>query len=537
MKISFKSIYRKFILAGFSLLIFITASCEFLESEPKDVTLDKDFLKNYWDAEFMLRGTYQALQPIVEQVFVLGEMRADWVTPGPGADKDMIELASHKITATNKYTNWTVYYDLINRANYMIKNLPRVPRDSTYFNYKTMKQYTGEAKFLRALAYFHLVRNFGDVPLITQTVDDITKLEYAAPTSQNTVLDSIEADLFEAYKNTDVQIFVLNTFDAGFRESPEQNRLRATKGAVSALQAEVFLWRNKYNEAAAACQNFANTDRYPFILNGTTAWFTIFTEKNLFNEPVFDINFTFASREISPLMKVTSNDPASGGKYMVAPSEVAIKTYHPTYPTLTSDVTKDDIYRGFGSSFVGSAPFYNRLTSNPVIWKYIGLGRVTPAAIDVPANVRPPYESEAQLRIIRQGGLYLLWAEALNRKGDKQGAIGMINRVRSRAGVPNADATTNPLRVTTASSVEQIEDVILRERGLELGFEGTRWYDLIRIAKHRGTPDVLVNAVKRRAPADLQSYLDTRLRNSNFWYLPYNQEEVRLNPNLKQKEF
>ena len=224
-------------------------------------------------------------------------------------------------------------------------------------------------------------------------------------------------------------------------------------------------------------------------------------------------------------MKLTSNDPASGGLYMVAPSDSAIKMYNPNYPNSVGiNNAIDELDRGFGRSYAGSAPYYNRLKSSPVIWKYIGLGTIKPDTIDVPPNVRAPYQSDGKYHIYRFADVYLLWAEALNRLGDKANAISKINAVRDRARMP---APT----VTTSSTTEQIEDYILRERGLELGFEGRRWYDLMRIAR-RGRPQVLINAVKKRAPVSLHPYLDVTLSDQKNWYLPYNAEEKRLNPNL-----
>lgn len=536
MKISFiKSIYRKCVYTALASVLFAAVSCQFLEVEPKDVTRDKDFLQNYWDADFMMRGTYQALQPIVEHVFVLGEVRGDWVTPGTGADKDITELAEHRVTPSNKYTRWNPYYDLINRANYAVKNLPRVPKDSTYFNYKVMMQSIGEAKFLRGLAYFHLVRNFNDVPFTTESIDDISKVKYLAAIPSDDVLDSVEADLKEAYKYTDIQIFVLNTFDAGFRQSNEQTRLRATKATVCALQAQVYLWRNKYAEAKTVLKNMENiaTSNNLYYTNVESFmagpnWLSFFYTPVVFQEFLFDIAFSYVSREINPLMRITSNDPASGGQYMVAPSTAAIKAYNPSYPDIKKVNTTDEIHRGFGRSYAGSAPYYNRPGSAPVIWKFLALGSVTPATIDVPPTVRPPYESEALLRILRMGDVWLMWAETLNRLGDKAGAINYLNQLRRRGGMPNST-------VTSSATTEVIEDAILKERGLELGFEGHRWYDLIRISKHRGSPQVLIDAVKRRAPVSMHARLDATLADSKNWYLPYNEEELRLNPNLTQK--
>jgi hypothetical protein len=524
-----RSIHRSIFFIALATLTLAVPSCsKILDPNPKDVIPEKDFPKDFWDAQFLLRGTYQALQPIIEYKFVLGEMRADWVKPGPGADNDLIELAGHKVTPENRYTSWKVYYDVINRANYLIKNVPRVPRDVNNFSEFNMNQYVGEAKFLRSWAYFHLVQDFNTVPLVLQATDDITKVPYLPATGQDVILDSIEADLKAAYAATDLVIMVPD-FNAGLRESPEQTRLRVTKGAVCALQAEVYLWRNKYAEAAAACQAWQNTGKYPFILNGTSSWFNIFALRdNLFNEQMFQVNFSFATRETNTLMKLTSNDPASGGRYMVAPSEVAIRTYNPKWPdTISANNRVDELYRGFGNSYAGSAPYYNRLKSDPVIWKYIGLGTVKPDVIDVPANVRAPYQSDARFHIYRQADVYLLWAEALNRMGDKATAITRINTIRGRAGMP-APGVDN---ITTSSTTEQIEDYILRERGLELGFEGRRWYDLLRIAR-RDRPRVLIDAVKRRAPVSQQAYLETFLSDPKNWYLPYNTEERRLNPFL-----
>jgi hypothetical protein len=527
------------------------ASCKkFLEPSPKDVVLESNFPKNYWDAEFMLRGAYQAMQPLVEYKFVLGETPGDWVQPGQGADSDIVQLSYHRATPDNRYTDWEPFYDLINRANYVIKNMPRVPLDPNYFSTARRDQYIGEARFLRCWAYFHLVENFGPVPLIWDAVDDISKVDTLFtihPSSENVVLDSIEADLQKAYNTTDIQIWVPNSFDAGLRVSVEQSNLRIRKQAVCGLQAEVYLWRNKYIQAAAACQAFYNTgiDITPY--NNTTGWMGIFTfgPTSLYNEPLFRVNFSFAARELNSLMMLTSNDAASGGRYMIAPSLAAIKTYNPYYPdSLTANNLKDELYRGFGKSYAGSAPFYNRLKSGaPVIWKFIGLGAVTPATVDVPANVRAPYQSDYVPHVYRQADLYLLWAEALNRLGDRTTAIARLNTIRTRAGMPTAN-TASPVydSVTASSSIEKIEQFILRERGLELGFEGRRWYDLMRIARHQGTPaspnvNVVINAIANRLtsqglPANDQAAVVARLADIKNWYLPYNARQVKLNPYL-----
>jgi hypothetical protein len=520
---------RKIIVIGLALMALAPLSCKkALDPNPKDVILDKDFLQDYWDADFMLRGAYQALQPIMEYKFIQGELRADWVKPGPGADNDMLEFFNHRVTDKNRYTNWKVYYDLINRANYVIENVPRVPLDPNFFSAYEQGMFVGEARFLRSWAYFQLIMNFNAVPLVLKSVDDISKVPYIGVTSQNVILDTIEADLTRAYDLTSNGIInVPNTFDIGKRPSEETYRLRATRRTVATLQAEVYLWRNKYTEAVTACNNYsASGGGAP---GGT--WFNQFwgiSNFNLFNGEMWFVPFDYLGRQVNPFMQFTSNDPASGGLYQVAPSDTAIKTYNPNYPnSISTNNAVDEINRGFGRSYAGSAPYYNRLNSPPVIWKFIGTGTVAPGTANVVPNVRKPYQSDARFHIYRFADAQLLWAEALNRAGDKANAIARINSVRG------ANGTGMPAPAVTAnSSTEEIEDYILRERGLELGFEGDRWYDIMRIARRRGN-QYLIDRVKKRAPVSEHAYLQATLIDQKNWYLPYNAEEKRLNPNLK----
>ena len=534
------SLFRKkiFLISLVSFALVISSCKKVLEPNPKDVVLDQDFLKDFWDADFMIRGAYQAFQPLLEYKFIQGELRGDWVKPGPGADKDMLELFNHNISDKNRYTDWKPYYDMINRANYVLENVPRVPLDANFFSEYERGMFLGEARFIRSWAYFNLVMNYDSIPLVLDAVDDISKVPYLGPVSQDSVLNFIERDLKTAFDLTSNGIInVPNTFGIGKRPSEETYRLRATKRTVCALQAEVYLWRNKYTEAVAVCNTYTTVGGG----NPGGDWFNMFwgtSNTNLFGGEMFMIVYDYLGRETHPLMRFTSNDPASGGQYMVAPSDAAVKTYNPNWPTGVSNpvVTSVDDTRGFGKSYAGSAPYYNRVNSSPVIWKYLGRGVVAPGTANVVPAVRNPYASDARWHPYRFADVQLLWAEALNRAGDKAGAIARINAVRSAGGISMPNAT-----VTTASTTEQVEEYILRERGLELGFEGRRWYDLLRMARRRkalqgttaGTDFLLKYINTRVTDVNLKDKIKTTLSDTTNWYLPYNAEEKRLNPNLR----
>ena len=78
---SLSMIFRKKVfLIGIAFMMMGLSSCKkILDPNPRDVVLDDDFLKDFWDADFMIRGAYQAFQPVLEYKFIQGELRADWV--------------------------------------------------------------------------------------------------------------------------------------------------------------------------------------------------------------------------------------------------------------------------------------------------------------------------------------------------------------------------------------------------------------------------------------------------------------------------
>jgi hypothetical protein len=525
---------RKLLLAALGIILLFSQSCsKFLDVKPKDVIIDKDFFEDFYDADFAVRGAYAGLQPLVESMFVTGEMRADLVKPGTGADENLLELAEHRVTPTNTYTNWNGYYDLINRANYLIKYIPTIPNDPINFSPANARQYIGEAYFLRSLAYFYLVRNFGPVPLVLSPTDNINKVVNLPATSEDVVLDTVEANLQTALTMVNSTIFIRQP-NLNLLESNAGRKSRAVTGNVNTLLADIYLWRNKYELANTAIQRVYTDNKYSFIGSASpNAYYDLFTVLDIVSEPIFQVFFNYNFRETSTLMKLTSDDPAWGGKYMVAPADQIAGYWDNTLIQAGDTLRIQGDVRGFGASWAGNTPYYNNFnSSNKVIWKWLGSGKVTPSVSAIIPPIRQPYRSDAIWYIYRYGELVLMKAEALNRMGDKAGAITQINRIRARAGAVDV------IPVTATSSTEQIEDYIFKERARELAFEGKRWFDLVRLAR-RGRPDILKNAVKTRIGVARYNELnlESKLSNPNYWYLPYNADEVRLNPNLKQKNF
>jgi hypothetical protein len=505
-------------------------SCsKFLDVKPKDIVIDKDFFEDFYDADYALRGAYAGLQPLIESMFVTGEMRADLVKPGPGVDTSLLELAEHRVTATNKYTNWNVYYDLINRANYLIRYIPRVPNDAINFTEDNARQYVGEAYFLRAFAYFYLVRNFGRVPLVLTPTDSIQNIEYLPPSPEDVILDTLEANLITALTMVK-DVILIRQPNLNLSESPDGRRTRGVTGNVNTLLADIYLWRHKYEPANAAIQKVYNLGKHN--LYGTAAaanFFDIFYATDHVSEPIFHINFNYNFRETHPMMMLTSDDAAWGGKYMIAPADKIAGNWDNKLVQSGDTLRLVGDVRGFGASWVGSRPYYNDFNSSKkVIWKYLGLGRILPSTLAIMPPIRQPYRSDAIWQGYRFAEVILMKAEALNRMGDKAGAITQVNRIRSRYGAIDV------IPVTVNSTTEQIEDYIFKERARELAFEGKRWFDLLRLAR-RGRPEVLKEAIKTRTGVEKYNELnlDSKLSDPANWYLPFNAAEVKLNPYLR----
>src|SRR5690349_6539773 len=103
-------------------------------------------------------------------------------------------------------------------------------------------------------------------------------------------------------------------------------------------------------------------------------------------------------------------------------------------------------------------------------------------------------------------------AEALNRLDKRNEAVAALEVIRRRANL-----FTMP--VTASSTLEEVEDAILNERGLELAFEGKRWFDLLRLARH-GRPEVLRTKVLDSYPESARFVYEARLADERGWYLP-----------------
>ncbi|RIV24985.1 RagB/SusD family nutrient uptake outer membrane protein [Fibrisoma montanum] len=426
-------------------------------------------------------------------------------SPDPGILNNMDRFLISDYNYGNAYSVWNDNFIGINRANQVIANVPTIQMD------ETLKQrYIGEAKFLRAMFYFHLVTLYGNVPLILtpSTVGD----RPSSATIQQ-VWAQIEQDLTEAIPALPA---TYGGADLG----------RATKGAAYALLARAYFQQRKYNESLTPLQWLVEGDGrsiYALVPNYRDN-FLITTENN--RESVFEWQFAENPAEYTDDDTETPNHNYGTsiaqffGPQSIGWSDgecrrwVVREFYEPTTtgardPRVAASFLFDSTdVRGPAFTQIYGRTFLERYgANNQRVWfrKFQN---------DHWKN-EEGYRSPNNWRYIRYADVLLMYAEALNATGRTAQAYPFVDRVRQRAGL--APLST----VRPGLSQEQFLNQLKHERVTELAGEGWRWNDLARWGDLG--PQL---AVRDPGFANFQQGQDE--------LLPIPQTDRDLNPNLVQ---
>jgi hypothetical protein len=413
---------KKYILP---LLIFAAtiSSCKkFLDVQPKDAISDELTIVDKASAQTALRGVYRSLAGdsyygnSFQSIGYLGGDNIQWT----GSQSIVQQFIEHKVKADNATVAgvWSGIYSTINRANHVIAKVPGVI-DATFTDAER-NQLTGEAYFIRALAYFDLARAWGGVQIVlTPTLSSADKTGIKRSSTAQTYAQVL-ADLTKAES-----LLALPT---------AQNPVRANRETVWALRARYHLYQKEWALAETyAAKVLANTNYYQLIkpygafFNPASAIAT--------KESVFELSY---SSTFTNSHRGQWQPPANGGTRQIAPNDAFV--------ALVNNAT------------VGGNRNVLVAKTSAGLW-YGNLYYRSPAT-------DPAY-------VIRIAELYLIRAEARAQLDNTAGALIDLNAVRDRAGL------TASLAVTKADVLLAIEN----ERKLEFAFEPHRWFDLIRTGR------------------------------------------------------
>ena len=258
----------------FSILFLYLAvsSCDVIDQEPIDSVSTQALFTRESDAQAAIIGTYRHLANSGPNYIYFAELPTK-NSKGNALNRQFEQLNNLIIVADNsQFTGlWDQQFVLINSANVVIKNVPKIPGMSD----AAKNAIIAEARFLRAFTYFNLVRYFGAVPLITEPTEspDVGALQVSrTPVAQ--VYTQILSDLDFAKQN------LPETF-SGLGKTA-----RATKAAAYALGTRIHLTRKNYALAIADANQVAN--RKGEVL--TVPYANLFLTKNS-AESIFEINY------------------------------------------------------------------------------------------------------------------------------------------------------------------------------------------------------------------------------------------------------
>lgn len=496
-------IYKAFALAAILSLL----SCnKWLDLKPQDGVVRQDYWKNQDQIEAAVNGCYYSLanSELIQNLFVWGELRADMVAITPFSNVQEQDISIANILSTNTYSKWGTVYSVINNCNTVIDYAPEVlNHDQTLkANPEKLDNYLAEARGLRALMYFYLLRVFGEVPLQLKAVSSDKKIELLPKSTKEEVFKQIIDDLaFAESKSATL------TFNA-VRDKGRLNRY-----SINAIQADVYLWMadkshpEYYDECLKACDKVINSGNYGLIDGkDQTDWYTkLFFDGNS-NEGIFEVQFD--SQLLNPFYDMFVNTRRRFAINPDAPERFfGIDMENP----LNKDIRAD------GGSF---------RSSDFMIWKFGG----TPNII-LP---RTQNQSHAHWFMYRYADILLLKAEALAWTGQGAAAIALVDNIRARARALQQTAENPELDNPTA-----ISDYIVNERAREFAFEGKRWFDVLRNAKRDNYAhlDLMISIIAENAPASVQQIMVGKYSDVRSHYMPIHIDELQADKNLIQNPY
>jgi starch-binding outer membrane protein, SusD/RagB family len=157
---------KKEILILFAVCLTAGACKKFLTETPYSILSTNNFYQSSGDAEVALNGVYATLTAQTyygRTSWTVSELGGEDLTVPSNSSSDRITIGNYTATSSNgEVANWwNNIYSCINRANDVIEHVPGIAMDVA-----TRNDIVGNARFLRALGYFELIRSFGDVPLL-----------------------------------------------------------------------------------------------------------------------------------------------------------------------------------------------------------------------------------------------------------------------------------------------------------------------------------------------------------------------------------
>jgi starch-binding outer membrane protein, SusD/RagB family len=507
-------------------LISLVSCNDWLTLLPEDSIVEEEFWENSSQVETVVMACYRYLQEddAMQQMIWWGEMRSDNVVAGSSASTDEKNIMNANILSSNSITKWDSFYKVINICNKVIEKAPEVAKIDLNFRDDELKSYLAEAITIRSLCYFYLVRTFGDVPLIL-TSSSSDAIDYNVPqTNEADVIDSLISDL------TVAKVYAPIEWD-----SEKANKGRVTKNAVRSLLADIYLWKGAINEASnkttayAAYQNCISLCDEIMVDKSTELEF--FSGNEMFNKVFYS---GYSKESIFELVFSNDSKPNNGTSTLYGNTNKGKNPHlksNSTLSTIFNIHKKGDMpdYDFRGKDFIESG------TNN--IFKYEG--QSPRSDFESGTYAYRSSGSQADWIFYRLSDAYLMKAEALAQMAQTEEeihkVINLVNVTYKRACSEDSEVKDS-IDYSEISSASDAQKLVLEERRREFLFEGKRWFDLVRKVRREGSTTSAWDLLEKKYDADV-TLIKSKLSMVGAWYLPINQSQMTINPNLHQNDY
>ncbi len=467
---------------------------------PEDKTVDEDFWKSKSDVELMVNGAYQSMlnSSVILRLIVWGDLRSDELIPASSITgttmEDLIEINLANTQPDNEFATWSSLYSVINNCNIVLKKAAQVMDEDPSYTQGDYQAHCSQMLALRSLCYFYLVRNFRDVPYITEAYMSSDQDRNVPQSAPSVVLEGCINDLLQAEANAISANAYADWRRVGY----------FTRDAIQALLADIYLWRGSvthssadYQQAVAYCDKVIQSKKnqhvkgrfeveekeYP-LEEGREAFSVIFVEQNA-EESILELQFNGAENSSR------GNQGICQGYCHYATNNTSIPYFYASSLFTTSNdqmwteggsVTND--YRRYNSTYSQDVTVGDFTCVRPR--KFVASEtNILTATVGTDASVNRQYrEYKQNYPVYRLTDILLMKAEALTALAtddtDEQHlreAFTLAQTVNTRSKVTESDSLTWD---KYSSGVTAVEELVLAERLRELAFEGKRWYDLLR---------------------------------------------------------
>lgn len=426
----------------------ITISCndDFLSPEPTARVNEDRFFTDEDQVFGAIINMYDGIQGTattnnrenrgVQTEFYLTEMRSDNADAKSNSNADgeneQFQFPNFDVTPENSfvYNYYSSYYNIVFRANVVLQNLEVVSEENR-------AKFEAEAKFVRAYAYFNLVRLFGDIPLTTKIID----------------IDDLDTQFTRIATNKVYQLITADFEFALLHLDNNGSKNRASLAATQGLLAKVYLTNKEYLKAQVLLEALINDNKYTLENDFTNVFYN---ENN--SEVIFSVGYISGSeldsQNFSGSFLNNAGGAANGANYA------------------TNDLVLD--LDNFGGERASKTYRIDPLQED----KFQNI-KYLPDGQDGGVDGRT-FSSSTNLLftgndwiILRYSDILLMHVEAImanNLDTAAPAALSSFKQVRDRA------ALTDPFTTIT-------KEELLLERRVELAFENHRFFDLIRFEK------------------------------------------------------